>query len=296
MDIKQFERKVQQTIKRYKLLDKRDKVLVALSGGKDSMTVLYLLKKFRYNVSALHINLEMGAWSEAHLNNIKKFCNELKVPLTVYSIRKELGRSMCSIKSIVKSKTKLQDCTICGIIRRWMINKKARQLGATKIATGHNLDDASQTVLMNYFKGNLFIGLNEGPYVGVTQDKKFVQRVKPLYFIPEKDVANYSKSMNFPVIYERCPCVVGAYRHKIRGMLDEMEKSNPKTKKSHKDFRVPKMRSHFGIKENIVNSFLKILPRLRKKALAGKPIYCKICGEPGRKDICRACSIMRYLK
>lgn len=278
MNNKQFELKVKQTIQKYKLLDKSDKIIVAISGGKDSMTVLYLLKKFGYKVSALHINLEMGKWSEAHLDNIKKFCKQLKVPLTIYSIRKELGRSMCSIKSIVKSKTKLQDCTICGIIRRWLINKKARALGATKIATGHNLDDASQTVLMNYFKGNVFIGLNEGPRVGITQDKKFVQRVKPLYFIPEKEVENYSRAMKFPVIYERCPCVIGAYRHKIRQTLDEMQKKNP------------------ALKENIVMSFLNILPELRKKVLAGKPLYCKTCGEPGRNDICRACSIMQHIR
>ena len=278
MDPLQFERKVRQTIQKYNLLDKKDKVMVAVSGGKDSMTVLYLLKKFGYNVSALHINLEMGKWSERHLQNIKKFCKELKVPLHVYSVRKELGRSMCSIKSIVKSKAKLQDCTICGIIRRWMINKIARKLGATKIVTGHNLDDASQTVLMNYFKGNLFIGLNEGPKVGIIEDKKFVQRVKPLYFIPEKDVELYSKSQKFPVIYERCPCVVGAYRHKIRQTLDIMEKSNP------------------NIKQNLVDSFLKILPELRRKVQTGKPLYCKTCGEPGRNEICRACSIMQYIR
>jgi uncharacterized protein (TIGR00269 family) len=278
MNLNQFESKVKQTIQKYKLLKKPDKVMVAISGGKDSMTVVYLLKKFGYNVSALHINLEMGKWSEAHLQNIKTFCSQLKVPLHVYSVRKDLGRSMCSIKSIVKSKAKLQDCTICGIIRRWLINRKARQLGADVVATGHNLDDASQTVLMNYFKGNLFIGLNEGPRVGVIEDRKFVQRVKPLYFIPEKEVELYSRKMNFPVIYERCPCVVGAYRHKIRQTLDEIQKTNPK------------------IKENIVQSFLKILPELRRKVSTGKPIYCKTCGEPGRNEICRACSIMRHIR
>jgi len=296
MNQKQFEAKVKQTIQKYNLLKKSDKVIVAVSGGKDSMTVLYLLKKLGYNVSALHINLEMGKWSEAHLQNIKNFCKKLEVPLHVYSVRKELGRSMCSIKSIVKSKAKLQDCTICGIIRRWLINRKARQLGADVVATGHNLDDASQTVLMNYFKGNLFIGLNEGPKVGIIEDKKFVQRVKPLYFIPEKEVEKYSKAMKFPVIYERCPCVVGAYRHRIRGMLDEIEKKNPNTLGNSSNFRRAKKQRLFSVKENIVQSFLKLLPKLRKKVLAGKPIYCKTCGEPGRNEICRACSIMRYIK
>lgn len=281
MNQKQFESKVKSIIKKYNLLNKKDKVMVAVSGGKDSMTVLYLLKKLGYNVSALHINLEMGKWSEMHLNNIKKFCKELRVPLHVYSVRKELGRSMCSIKSIVKSKAKLQDCTICGIIRRWMINKKARALGATKIATGHNLDDASQTVLMNYFKGNLMIGVNEGPYVGIIQDKKFVQRIKPLYFMPEKEVEKYSKSMNFPVVYERCPCVVGAYRHKIRGILDEMPE----------------------VKENIVKSFLENIKRLRKRAkknsanvLNNGIFYCSSCGEPCRNETCKACIIISKIR
>ena len=278
MNINQFESNVKQTIQKYKLLNKKDKVAVAVSGGKDSMSVLYLLKKFGYNVCALHINLEMGKWSDAHLQNIKKFCKELKVPLHVYSVRKEFGRSMCSIKSIVKSRAKLQDCTICGILRRWLINKKARALGATKLATGHNLDDASQTILMNYFKGNLMIGLNEGPYVGVIEDRKFVQRVKPLYFIPEKDVENYSKAMKFPVIYERCPCVVGAYRHKVRGVLYEIERDNK------------------SIKENIVKSFFKILPKLREQAKTNNLIYCSQCGEPSRNEICKACLIIGHIR
>jgi len=278
MNTNQFERKIRQTIQKYNLLSKKDKVIVAVSGGKDSMSVMYILKTLGYNTSALHINLEMGKWSEIHLNNIKKLCSELKVPLHVYSVRKELGRSMCSIKSIVKSHTRLQDCTICGILRRWLINRKARELGADKLVTGHNIDDASQTVLMNYFKGNLFVGINEGPKVGIISDKKFVQRIKPLYFIPEKEVENYSRAQKFPVIYERCPCVVNAYRHKIRQMLDEFEKKNPK------------------LKENIVKSYLEIVPKLRKNIEIKNIHYCKTCGEPARNEICKACLIMREIR
>ncbi len=278
MNKQQFEKSVQNTIKKYNLLSKSDKVMVAVSGGKDSMTVMYLLKKLGYNVSALHINLEMSEWSQRHLDNIKKFCKSLEVPLHVYSVRNELGRSMCSIKSIVKSNTKLQDCTICGILRRWMINKKARELKATKIATGHNLDDASQTVLMNYFKGNIFIGVNEGPKVGIIEDPKFIQRIKPLYFMEEKNVEAYSKSMNFPVVYERCPCVVGAYRHNIRNTLNNLEKKNKK------------------IKANIVKAYFSILPGLRKRINPNNLRYCSSCGEPSRNEICKSCLILQNIK
>ena len=274
----EIEKKVFETINRYSLLGKADKVLVACSGGKDSTTVLYLLKKLGYNVEALHINLLMGKWSEENLKNIKKFCKQQDVKLHVFDIRKELGYGICYIKDIVKSKSNLKQCTICGILRRWLINRKARQLHADKLVTGHNLDDAAQTVLMNWFKGNLLIGVNEGPKVGIIDDKKFVQRVKPLYFCLEKEIEIYARSMKFPVLYQRCPCVQGAYRHEIRKKLNELEMKQP------------------YIKQNIVNNFLTLLPKLRKQAMQSELQYCDSCGEPSRGEICKACIIMQKIK
>lgn len=278
MSSKQIVCKVMQTIKKYNLLNKNDKILVACSGGKDSTTVLYILHKLGYKVEALHINLLMGEWSKRNEQNLKDFCRQNKINLHIYSIRNLLGKSMCYIKSAVKSKSKLQDCTICGILRRWLINRLARKLKADKLATGHNLDDASQTILMNLFKGNLMLGLGEGPMAGITGNKKFVQRVKPLYFCLEKDIENYSKEKNLPVLYERCPCVINAYRHKIRKALDKLEKKNP------------------DVKIKIVNSFFKILPLLRKSQINNKSTYCKSCGEASRNETCKACSIMENLK
>lgn len=276
-NFEQFERRVRQAILKYNLLNKKDNVLVACSGGKDSTTMLYLLKKFGYNVSALHINLEMGEWSKQNEENLRNFCKQNKIKLHIYSIRKLLGMSMCYIKSAVKTKAKLQDCTICGILRRWLLNRLARKLKADKIATGHNLDDASQTILMNWFKGNVFLGLNEGPEVGIIEDKKFVQRIKPLYFIPEKEIENYSRAKKFPVLYERCPCVINAYRHKIRKALDKLEQKEP------------------FVKENIVNNFSRMLPLLRKNQ-ANKLQYCQSCGEPSRNETCKACSIISKMR
>ena len=85
MNINNFESKVKNTIKKYNLINKKEKIIVAVSGGKDSMTVLYLLKKFGYKTEAIHINLEMGKWSKDNMNNVKKFCSQLNVPLHIYS-------------------------------------------------------------------------------------------------------------------------------------------------------------------------------------------------------------------
>jgi uncharacterized protein (TIGR00269 family) len=274
---KNFEQKFKTTILKYKLASKKDKILVAMSGGKDSTTVAYLLKKFGFRVQALHINLLMGLWSKENEEDVRKFCKDNKIPLRVYDIRKEIGYAMCYVKSIVAKKARLQQCTICGIIRRWLINKKARELGATRLATGHNLDDEAQNVLMNLMKGNPLIGINLGPMTGSIKDKKFVLRIKPLYFIKEKEVEKYSRAKQLPVLYQRCPCVIGAFRHNIRQKLDEMEKQDP------------------NIKENLVNNFLDIQKKMRKN-IKTNLVYCKSCGEPSRNEICKACKIMRHIK
>jgi len=278
MNIKKFESNVLKTIKENSLIKNNEKVIVAMSGGKDSTTVAYLLKKFGYNVEALHVNLHMGKWSDDNMDNVKKMCEINKIPLHIFSIKTELGNTICYIKQVVGSETNYKQCTICGILRRWLINKKARFLGAQKLATGHNLDDEAQTALMNLFKGNMMLGINSGPQVGMFQDKMFVTRIKPLYYCKENDVREYSKAMKFPVLYQRCPCVIGAYRHEVRNHLDEIEKKNP------------------DLKLNIVKSFTKILPELRAVVAKNGLKYCKECGEPSRQDVCKACQIRMKIK
>ncbi len=267
-----FENKVKKTIKDYKLLSKKDKIIVACSGGKDSTTVLYLLKKFGYRVEGLMIDLLIGKWSNQNLENIKKFCKKHDIKLHVVNVREEFGGSMCFIRSKVQKVRKVTNCLVCGIIKRWLMNKKARELGATKLVTGHNLDDGAETVLMNLFKGNLQMNLGMGPAVGIVQDEKFVQRVKPLYFCSNEEIKKYSSLMKFPVLYDSCPCATEVFRRKIRREL---------SKKTQKE------------KENIVNTFLNLLPEIKKQFPIKNAIkYCSSCGEPCRKEICKMCELL----
>ncbi|MBU0957560.1 MAG: adenine nucleotide alpha hydrolase family protein [Nanoarchaeota archaeon] len=268
MNIKQIPNKVKQTIEKYKLCSKKDKVLVALSGGKDSSSVLYLLKKFGYKVEGFHINLGISGYSERCLDSIRKLCDELDVKLHVYEMRKEQGGSMCYIRTGVQSKEKLNNCAVCGVVKKWVMNKEARKLKADKIATGHNLDDEAQTVLMNFFKGNLDLSINSKPIVGVVVDKKFVPRIKPLFFIPEDDVRTFALDKKIEHISEPCPCALDSYRIKTRKFLNTVDGKE---------------------KLNIVNNNLEMM---KDKKVSSEVKYCEVCGEPSRGEICKKCKML----
>lgn len=274
-----FESRVKKTIREYNLLKKQDKIIVACSGGKDSTTALYLLKKMGYDVEGIFVDLKIKSYSNQNLKNIASFCKKHKIKLHVTTFEKEFGYSLCKIKSVLGSKYKLKSCSICGVLRRYVLNKKTRELGATKIVTGHNIDDEAQTIFMNILKGDIKLSLNFGPRTGLLNDKKFVPRIKPLYFCEESDIRKYSQIMGFPVIYERCPCGYGSFRSDLRKMLNSLESEYP------------------GIKKKIVLNFMKKLPQIRSKyGRRSELIYCQICGEPSRNKICSACEMIRKME
>ncbi len=283
--ITKIEKKVKQTIDKHKLLNKKDKVVVALSGGKDSTSVLYILHKLGYNVSGFMIDLHLGEWSKKNRENVEGFCSKLGIDLNVYDMKKELGQGICFIKQIVKEKKNLTGCSVCGIMKKWIINKEAKRLKADKLVTGHNLDDECQTVLMNFLKGNVYLGANSSPATnqGELDDSGlFVQRVKPLFFIAESDIRKYSKEMKFPVLYERCPCAFGTYRVETRAWMELLsDKEKLKIVESWQDL-IP------SLKEVDASSGGRGSSRDRSQNDIRR---CNVCGEGSNKDVCNACEI-----
>ena len=265
------ESKVKETLKKIKL-SKNEKIIVALSGGKDSTFVAYLLKKLGYNIEGFHIDLKIGKYSEDCLNAVKKLCQDLNIKLHLYDIKKEMGSGMCYLRSAIQSeeKSKLKNCAICGVIKKYIFNKEARKLKASKIATGHNLDDEAQTFLMNIFKGSPELSANTGIISRNISDKKLIPRIKPLFYVPEDEIKKYSQLKKLPVVYEKCPCALDSYRIQLRQFLNTL---------SNKD------------KENIINNFEKVYDKIPKSS--GKIEYCEICGEPSRNKICKMCELMK---
>ena len=277
--ILEIENKVNKTIKQFNLLSKKEKILVAVSGGKDSTTVLYILKKLGYDVEAIAVDVNLGAYSKNNIKNITSFCKKEKIPLYTISIKEEFGCSQCYIRDTLNSKgIKLNSCAVCGVLRRYLLNKAAKKLKAKKLVTGHNLDDEAQSVMMNFFRNTLQLSARLGPKSGIADAGGFVPRVKPLYFIPEKDIERYSKIMKFPVSYRRCPCSSDVFRRFVGNLLDDYEKKNK------------------FVKQNIVGYFMKLQPQLKQKHKSQKYGCCSVCGEPSKGKVCRTCQIIMEIR
>jgi uncharacterized protein (TIGR00269 family) len=274
-----FEKKVENTIKKYNLLNKKEKVLVACSGGKDSTVILYILDKLGYNVQGLIVDLEIGNYSKINIENIRGFCQQHGLKLNETSFNEEFGYSKCKLESALKEKgTNLNSCSICGVLRRYLLNKKAREMKVNKIVTGHNLDDEAQAIMMNFFRNTMTLQSRLGPVSGNIKDKKFIQRVKPLYFHLESDIKKYSQTKKLKILYDRCPCITNSFRNKVRNILNNLKDSDK-------------------IKQNIVNNFLKQLPKLKQQQkTTTKILACIKCNEPSSKDVCTTCKIIETLK
>lgn len=277
-----MENRVRKNIRANRLLGSLDRTAVALSGGKDSAVTLHILKVLhakapRSELSAITIDQGIKGTEEG-LKAAKELCKRLEVEHHIFSFRKEYGIGMDALmKKVKKIDNSTPACSFCGVLRRNLLNEKARELGLTKVATGHNLDDEAQSSLMNYLHGDVERLSRMGPKVGVIRDPAFVPRIKPLRDCPEDEVLKYAKLQNIPFSPSRCPYSKDAFRDTVRKALGDIEKRHP------------------GTKFQLLNSTDHLIPLLRKSIVVGTLTHCSGCGEITSGELCRVCQIRKDL-
>ncbi|MBN1159900.1 MAG: TIGR00269 family protein [Candidatus Diapherotrites archaeon] len=283
--ISTFDKKVIDTINKNKMLQYNDKVGVGVSGGKDSMITLFILNrlhkkgKLKHKPIGIAIDEGIKGYRDKSLVDLRKFCKEYDIELHEFSIKDEFGKTLDDfVKISDKKKMALKPCSICGVFRRYMLNKYSRELKLDKLATGHNLDDEIQSFMINLFRGDAARSARLGPITGVIRPKDFVLRIKPLYFTPEKESFLYSMIRKFPTHNYVCPYAHTAFRNEVRESMDQLEYKYP------------------GTKFSTVKSSLRFI-EIAKDAYSGlKEINnCKLCGEPTSKKTCKTCELIEKL-
>ena len=278
-----FEERVFKTMNKFQMILPEDRLCVAVSGGKDSLTVLYLTQKYlqKHHLTlplfALAVDEGIADYREHTLQDLQRFCTEHHVPLTVVSFQEELGRTLDEAYPVINKDTKKKPCNICGVWRRYLLNKHAQKLGATKVITGHNLDDEAQAIVMNWFKANTDLAARLGPVSGIREHHLFVQRVKPLYLSPEKEVRLYAFLKGFQIQFAECPYSQSGYRHDIQEMLNAFENK------------------YRGTKQGLVNSFLSLLPLLKENSEDAPVGRCSVCSGAATQETCNACRMKEML-
>jgi len=274
--VRSIEKKIKKEIRINNLISKNDRICVAISGGKDSTACLYILneivkKRKDMEIFAISIDEGIGEYRKKTISKAKELCELLNVPIKIYSFKEEFGKTLPEILN-----HRINACTYCGVLRRYLLNKKARENKATKLAFGFNLNDEAESILMNFVFGNLEKFLRLGAKVENKEIKKFVPRIKPLREIPEEEVFAYCKALNLPHYPKKeCPYGKESVRKTIRKFLYELEDRYP------------------GSLFQIVKFADLLIPPLRKEFYKkGKIKYCKICSEPSSKEICKVCELL----
>lgn len=277
-----IETKVRATITKYGMFNFNDKIAVAISGGKDSISMLHILTKMektRPKASLIAVTVDEGikGYRDEALEIAAAECKKLGVPHHVVSFKQLFGFTLDELEQKrEKNDEKLTVCAYCGVLRRRALNIAAREVGANKIATAHTLDDEAQTILMNIFRGDLSRLAKEKPVTDEVHPK-LVQKVKPFCEIPEKESALYAYVKKIKFQASPCPYASEALRNDFRAILNQMEEK------------------HAGTKFTVFNSLERLRPALQTVANKERFGECIECGEPSSGGLCKACELLKKL-
>lgn len=257
----------------YNLINEHELIAVALSGGKDSVLTLHALKNYQnyldFDLVAVSVDECIEGYRQHGIDAAIDNAEKLDVKLVQKSFKIEEGFALDDIYSGFKSA-----CIPCGVFRRNILNKTAYDLGADKIATGHNLDDEIQSFLMSFARGDLIKFSKFGPELDVIHPK-LIPRIKPLWNTPEKEVGTWAILNDINIHLDECPYSHLSLRAKIKEFLNNNEDIYP------------------GIKNNIMESFQKILTF--ESDIPSNLNECMLCGEPTSSDICKACELKKLI-
>lgn len=211
-------------VDKYNMIEAGDKIAVGVSGGKDSLALLYALAKLRdfypkpFSLVAITLDYQFNGIAEDY-TAIEALCKKLQVEYIV--------RRTNLWEVIFKTRKEKNPCSLCAKMRRGLLHDTAVANGCNKVALGHHLDDAAETFLMNLLNGGKIGCFSPVSYLS----NKKLYLIRPLIFAYEKDVAAAARRANLPVVKSRCPMDKVSNRQNMKELLRALEKDNPAVRK-----------------------------------------------------------------
>jgi tRNA-5-methyluridine54 2-sulfurtransferase len=240
-------------------------LLVAVSGGKDSLAIWDALHLLGYATKGLHVDLGIDGFSGASVQAVCRFARQRDLTWVKYSLDETFGHAIPEIHR----RTRRKICSVCGLLKRQLLNRLTIKEGFQLLVTGHNLDDEAGRLLGNMTRHRDRYLEKQYPYLPSTHPR-LPARLKPLYRLESHEIRTYCELRSIDPLEAKCPLSRGATSHIFKEALDFLEARMPGTKRD----------------------FLFTHVDRREPPLASSPyVPCMQCGEPTFEDICGVCRL-----
>lgn len=268
--LRYFQEQVDRALRREKMFTREDRVLVAVSGGKDSLALWDVLQRMGYQACGLYLDLGIEGYSALSRERVEAFARERELELKVVDFQRELGAGVDRLCRRVRRTA----CSLCGLSKRHFFNRVAYQEGFDVVATGHNLDDEAATLLGNVLHWQTGYLARQSPVLERTHPR-LVKKVKPLFRLTERETAAYVVLRGIDYVMDECPLAKGARSLVYKGIINQLESESPGTKHQFLFGFLDKGRRAFSTAGDVVD--------LQE---------CQVCGQPTTIPVCAFCRMM----
>lgn len=264
-----FENQVRRAIDDLEMFGPDERILVAVSGGKDSLALWDVLLRMGYHADGLYMGLGIEGYSDESQERVVAFAEERGAALRIVSLPDDYGDG---VKGIAV-RTRRPPCSACGLGKRYTFNRAAAEGGYDVICTGHNMDDEAAALFGNLLHWQTDYLGRQSPLMQA-EAAGLVRKAKPLYRLSERETAAYCVLRGIDYQVEECPMALGNKTNQYKDLLNQLEVQSP------------------GAKHHLLFGFLERVQPLFRERMDVQLRACDRCGEPTTAQVCSFCRLL----
>jgi uncharacterized protein (TIGR00269 family) len=268
-----FHKQVAEAVHRHRMFSREETIMVAVSGGKDSLALWDVLIEDGYRTAGLYLDLGIFDYSKESKAKCEAFAAARGQTPHIERVAEAVGAPIPVVQQVTRRPT----CSACGLSKRYLMNRAALQHGYPVVATGHNLDDEAATLFGSVMHWQTDALPRQSPALA-SSHPKLVRRVKPLYRLSELETAAFAFLRGIDYIVEECPFAKGATSIAHKEMLNRLEEASP------------------GSKHNFLFGFLEKARPAFERVEAVELQECTSCGQVTTGAICAFCKLADLVK